>query len=120
LSARAGAQEDPARRRRKRALERDLRYVRARLESAILVDPAAAPRGEIRFGARAVLRRGDGAEKALRLVGEDEAEEGGELVAWTGPFARALLGLKAGQSLEWDAGAGPERWTVARVDPTAT
>ena len=116
LSGLAGAQDDPARRRRKRELERDLRYVRARLETALPVDPSATPRGEVRFGARVVLRRADGTERALRIVGEDEADEGGELTAWTGPFVQALFGLKPGQTLDWDAGAGPERWTVARVD----
>lgn len=96
----SGAQEDPERRRRKRVLERDLRYVRARLESALPVDPAAAPKGEVRFGARAVLRRAGGADFTVRIVGEDEAEEGGEFVSWTSPLAQALLGLKPGQSFD--------------------
>lgn len=114
LSALAGAQADPARRKRKRELERDLRYVRARLETAVPVPPA--PKDDIRFGARVVLRRGDGAERALVIVGEDEAEEGGELVPWSGPFVQALFGLKAGQALDWDGGSGPERWTVVSVE----
>jgi len=114
LSALTGAQDDPARRRRKRELERDLRYVRARLETAIPV--AGAPKDDVRFGARVVLRRGDGTERTLAIVGEDEAEEGGELVPWSGPFVQALFGLKAGQTLDWDGGSGPERWTIASVD----
>lgn len=113
LSALTGAQDDPARRRRKRELERDLRYVRARLETAIPVAPA--PKDDVRFGARVILRRDDGAVRTLAIVGEDEAEEGGELVPWSGPFVQALFGLKAGQTLDWDGGNGPERWTVASV-----
>lgn len=116
LAGYAGAQDDPARRRRKRELERDLRYARARLETAIVVDPDSVPKGEARFGARVVLRRADGVERVLRIVGEDEAAEGGELAAWTGPFVSALLGLKPGQSLDWDSGDGVERWTLERVD----
>lgn len=110
----SGAQSDPERRKRKRALERDLRYVRARLETAIPVD--AAPKDEVRFGARVVLRRADGTERILRVVGEDEAEEGGELAPWTGPFVQALFGLKTGQALDWETEAGPERWTVVSVE----
>lgn len=106
----AGAQEDPARRKRKRVLERDLRYVRARLDTAIPVDPA--PKDDVRFGARVELTRADGTKRVMRVVGEDEAEEGGELVSWTGPFVQALFGLKKGVSLDWDG----ERWTVAAVD----
>ena len=119
LAALAGAQDDAARRRRKRELERDLRYVRARLEAAIPIDPAALPKDEIRFGARVSLRRADGEARVLRIVGEDEAERGGELVPWSGPFVQALFGLKAGQALDWDAGAGVERWTVVSVEPSA-
>jgi transcription elongation GreA/GreB family factor len=112
----SGLQEDPARRKRKRTLERDLRYVRARLESVILTDPAAAPKDQVRFGARVTLTGADGATRVLKVVGEDEAEEGGELVPWTGPFVQALFGLKAGQTLDWDGPDGPERWTVATIE----
>lgn len=116
LAALTGAQADAVRRKRKRELERDLRYVRARLETAIPVDPANLPKDEIRFGARATLARADGEIRTLRIVGEDEAEQGGELVPWSGPFVQALFGLKAGQSLEWDGGTGGERWTVVSVE----
>lgn len=112
LAALTGAQTDAARRKRKRELERDLRYVRARLETAIPVDPANLPKDEIRFGARVALKSAGGENRTLKIVGEDEAEEGGELVPWSGPFVQALFGLKAGQELEWNA----ERWTVISIE----
>lgn len=112
LETLAGAQTDASRRKRKRVLERDLRYVRARLDTAILVDPANLPKDQIRFGARVVLKNGAGETRIMRIVGEDEAEEGGELVPWPGPFVQSLFGLKAGQSLDWD----DVRWTVASID----
>ena len=112
LATLTGAQDDPARRRRKRELERDLRYVRARLDTAIPVDPADLPKAEIRFGARVVLKSAGGESRTLKIVGEDEAEQGGELVPWSGPFVQAMFGLKAGQSLDW----GSERWAVVSVE----
>ena len=111
LATLAGAQDDAARRRRKRELERDLRYVRARLGTAIPVDPANLPKDEIRFGARVVMKRDDGESRTLKIVGENEAEQGGELVPWSGPFVQALFGLKRDQTLEWDS----ERWTVVSI-----
>ncbi len=117
-AALSGAQEDPERRRRKRVLERDLRYVRARLESALPVNPAAAPKGEVRFGARVVLRRAGAADFAVRIVGEDEAEEGGEFVSWMSPLAQALLGLKPGQSFD-DPNAGAGVVVAVEYDPAA-
>lgn len=106
----AGTQADPARKRRKRELERDLRWVRSRLESVIPVDPAGQPKDQIRFGARAVLKGPEG-ERVVRVVGEDEAEEGGEYLTYAAPFAQALLGLKAGQTFEWSG----QSWTVESI-----
>ena len=111
---------EPAVRRLKKRIERDLRYVRARLQTAVPVD--AAPKDEVRFGARVSLRRSDGETRTLRIVGEDEAEEGedeteagGALISWASPFANALLGTKTGQTIDWEGASGPERWTVVEV-----
>lgn len=112
LSTLTGAQADAVKRKRKRELERDLRYIRARLETAILVDPANLPKDEIRFGARVALKNAGGESRTLKIVGEDEAEQGGELVPWSGPFVQALFGLKAGASLDWNG----ERWVVVSVE----
>ncbi len=111
-----GVQEDPGRKKHKRTLERDLRYFRARLESAIPVDPANQPKDQIRFGASVVLQREDGARKSVRIVGEDESEEGGETLSWAAPFAQTLYGLKAGQSLYWETEQGAEKWSVVSID----
>ena len=111
LGSYAGAQEDPAKKKRKREFERDLRYIRARLEAAIPVDPANQPKDQIRFGATSVLRGENGTEKTVIIVGEDEADEGGNLLRWSAPFAEALFGLKAGQKLSWDG----ESWTVGSI-----
>lgn len=111
-----GAQEDDSKKKRKRELERDLRYVRSRLESAIPVDPANQPKEQIRFGAAVVIQREDGQKKSIRIVGEDEAEEGGDTLSWAAPFAQTLFGLKAGQSLYWETEAGAERWSVVSID----
>jgi transcription elongation factor GreB len=110
LEGLAGAQEDPARRKRKRELERDLRWVRARLEAAIPVDPANQPKEQIRFGATVLLRGEDGTERRLVIVGEDEAAEGGDFIAWSAPFVQAMLGLEKSREFEWNG-----RWTVVSL-----
>jgi len=110
-----GAQEDASRKKKKRELERDLRYVSARLEAAIPVDPANQAKDQIRFGASVVIQREDGARKSIRIVGEDEAEEGGEALSWAAPFAQTLFGLKAGQALYWETESGAEKWSVVSI-----
>jgi hypothetical protein len=57
-----------------RAAERDIRYLEARLMSAILVDPRRQPRDEVAFGARVHVVDATGAEHRYEIVGEDEAD----------------------------------------------
>ncbi len=115
LAELTGRQDDPERHRRKREAQRDLRYTRAKLDAAIVVDAASVPKGEARFGALVVWRRPDGSLARARIVGEDEAEEGDELLSWTSPLAQALLGLKPGDSFQ--AGAEGERGVIVSIEP---
>ena len=80
------------------------------------MDPAYQPKEQIRFGASIVLQCDDGRKKSLRIVGEDEAEEGGEILSWAAPFAQTLFGLKAGQTLYWETESGAERWSVVSIE----
>jgi transcription elongation GreA/GreB family factor len=74
---------------------RELRYWSARLGSAEVVEPGPET-GRVVFGATVTLRRGDGTETSLRIVGEDEADPVSGRIAWTAPVARALLGSAPG------------------------
>ena len=78
----------------------------ARLGSALVVDPAAQPRDEVRFGATVTLRLadvdGDAREPARRytIVGIDEANAAEGRLAFVSPLARALLGRRTGDVIE--------------------
>ena len=89
-----------------KAAERDIRYVEARLASAIPVDPAAQPAGTVAFGARVTVADDAGAEAVYEIVGEDEADAGLGRIAPQSPLARALLGAEVGDTVEWRRPAG--------------
>jgi transcription elongation GreA/GreB family factor len=74
---------------------RELRYWRARLDSAELVEPDPQI-GRLVFGTMVTVRREDGSEASFRIVGEDEADPAAGRIAWTAPVARALLGGEPG------------------------
>jgi transcription elongation factor GreB len=67
-----------------------------RLAAAVLVDPTAQPRDEVRFGATVTTRADDGTERRYRIVGVDEADASTGRVAFVSPIARALLGKRVG------------------------
>jgi transcription elongation GreA/GreB family factor len=94
-------------------IDRDLRYVEARINSAIPVPPGSGP--EVRFGAQVVLRDQEGRLETFRIVGQDEARSGPPLLAWSSPLAQAMIGAKAGGAVTW-SGPPPFRRTVVSVE----
>lgn len=96
------------------AAERDIRYLEARLRSAILVDPAGQNCSEVRFGHRVLVDQ-DGEELAYEIVGEDEADAGLNRIAPQSPLARALLGAQVGDVVVWRRPSGSVELAVLEI-----
>src|SRR4051812_16416515 len=62
-------------------VDRDLRYLEARLNTAIVVPPGKGP--EARFGAKVTLEDGSGGRQTFVIVGEDEARHSNGLLPWS-------------------------------------
>jgi transcription elongation GreA/GreB family factor len=87
-------------------IERDLRYVRARLDSVILVDSKAQSHGSVLFGATVEVEDEEGNRHAFHIVGEDEADASINKVSWVSPLAKSLLSHKVGETVNWQRPAG--------------
>jgi transcription elongation factor GreB len=107
--------DDPVAREQLRHLDRDLRYYRRRLETAMPVDPAGQPADEIAFGAvvETVDERGDA--RTFSIVGEDEADLATLKVSYVSPLAQTLLGARVGQTVTWRRPAGDLQLTITDV-----
>ncbi len=97
-------------------VERELRYVEARRQSAIGVDPAAQPLDEVAFGARVTLEDEHGGAREVAIVGEDEADPPAGKIAWVSPLARALAGAKVGDLVTWSRPVGDLELEVVAID----
>jgi transcription elongation factor GreB len=86
--------------------DRDLRYLSARLEQAILVEPAEQDKSTVLFGAKVQVKDEDGELLQFHLVGEDEADIAQQKVSYVSPIAKALIGRKLGDSVMWKRPAG--------------
>ena len=95
---------------------RDLRYFDARIEDAILVDPATQPADEVRFGARVTVEGEDGRARDFTIVGEDEADAAAGKVSWLSPLARALTGGRVGDLVTWRRPAGDLDLEIMAID----
>lgn len=86
-------------------VNRDLRYVAARLESALLTKPDVAAE-QVLFGATVTVEDDEGNSHTYAIVGEDEADIKANKVSWTSPLAKALIGQKLGETAVWARPAG--------------
>lgn len=90
------AAADPADETARAALQRDLRYWKARPSTATL---APAPSGRrVEFGVAVTIDL-RGTEKAFRIVGDDEADPAAGLLSFNAPLARAMMGAEPGDLL---------------------
>ncbi len=99
-----------------RAIDRNLRYAKARIACAILIDAAKQPAEEVAFGARVRVRDPEGEEKIFTIVGEDEADAGCGKTSWVSPLARALRGAQVDDSVTWKRPAGDLVLEVVSID----
>ncbi len=98
------------------AVERDLRWLQARLATVIAVDAAAQPRDRVAFGAAVRAEDDAGGTHCYAIVGEDEADAEQGRVSWRSPLARALLGARPGDEVVWRRPAGDLTLTVRTID----
>jgi transcription elongation factor GreB len=85
---------------------REIRYLEARIERAITIDPAAQPAKEVAFGARVRVADAEGQEQEFAIVGEDEADAEHGSVSWVSPLARALMSAQVGDQIVWRRPSG--------------
>lgn len=82
----------------RKKLMRQLRYFGTRKTTA---DVQAAPADDIVGIGSLVRYRLDGTERALTIVGHDEADPAARRIAFTAPLGRALMGAEAGETVEF-------------------
>ncbi len=87
-------------------VEREIRYLVSRHDSAILIDPAAQPPGRVAFGATVEVAEETGDTRVFTIVGEDEAAPEQGKVSYVSPLARALMEAQAGDLIVWQRPAG--------------
>lgn len=101
------------------AAERDIRYLEARLRSAIVIDPAQQPLRAVAFGLSVVVADEAGVESRYEITGEDEADAAQGRIAPQSPLARALIGAEVGDSVIWRRPTGPATLEIVAIEHPA-
>ncbi len=108
--------------RRLREIDRRLRFLGKRLESAEVVDPARqVRRDQVFFGATVGYANMRDEEHTITIVGVDEVDSSKGRVSWVSPVARALLKARIGDTVPVRTPHGVEQIEVLSIAyPIAT
>ena len=101
---------------RLREIDRRVRYLTKRIESAEIVDPRQQQKlDRVFFGATVTYARADDTEHTVTLVGIDEADLGKGKINWLSPVARALMKAGPGDTVDVRTAAGTETIEIIAV-----
>lgn len=102
--------------RRLREIDRRLRYLTKRLDTAEVVHPETQQDLEqVFFGATVTVADESGAEQTYQIVGVDEADPAHGLINWVSPLAHALLKSHEGDLVRFHTPAGMREVEIVSV-----
>jgi transcription elongation factor GreB len=102
---------------RLREIDRRIRFLIKRIESAEVVDPADQHNvDQVFFGATVSIAEVDGTnEQCWQIVGVDEADATIGRISWISPLARALLKAREGDVVRFVSPAGVREVEVVEI-----
>ena len=101
---------------RLREIDRRVRYLTKRLESAEVVDPLQQQAfKQVFFGATVTYARADDSEHTVQLVGVDEINLDEGKISWISPMAKALMKAHVGDSVTLRTPSGTETLEILAI-----
>jgi transcription elongation factor GreB len=101
--------------RKLREIDRRIRFLSKRLDSAVVVDNAGKDHDRVYFGATVTVADEAGAERTVSIVGVDELDPGRGRVSWISPIATALLKASVGDVVVLRTPRGTEKLEIVAV-----
>jgi transcription elongation factor GreB len=101
---------------RLREIDKRMRFLAKRLESAEIVDPLAIKVTYVQFGATVTIRFEDDSEKRYSIVGIDEVDLPKGRISWMSPLARALMRASAGDIVTFNSPKGQQEIEIIAVE----
>ncbi|HLA35045.1 MAG TPA: transcription elongation factor GreB [Rhodocyclaceae bacterium] len=101
---------------RLREIDKRIRFLSKRLETAAVVDPAAQENtDQVFFGATVTVCDASGEEATYQIVGIDEANANEGRISWISPLARALVKAREGDVVRFDSPGGRRELDILEI-----
>jgi transcription elongation factor GreB len=102
---------------RLREIDRRIRFLTKRLESAEITDPSVhAGSHQIFFGATVTYEEESGLQRTVTILGIDEADNLKQQVSWVSPIARTLLRAQVGDVVRLTSPSGSQDIEITEVN----
>ena len=102
--------------RRLREIDRRIRFLTKRMDSAAIVDPSVHHGSDqIFFGATVTYRNQNDETRTITIVGIDELDPLNGKISWVAPVARALTKAREGDVVTFQAPHGVEELEILEV-----
>src|SRR5512143_3668236 len=101
--------------RKLREIDRRIRFLSKRLDSAVVVDNAGKAHDCVYFGATVTVVGEDGQERTVCIVGVDELDPARGRVSWISPIATALLKGSVGDVVTMRTPRGTEELEIVAI-----
>lgn len=102
--------------RRLREIDRRLRFLGDRIESAEVIDPQSVSLSKVVFGTKVTILNEDEIAFTYMIVGEDEYDPKLGKISWQSPVAKALLGKKIGDEVTIHKPNGSEIFSIEKIE----
>ncbi len=100
---------------RLREIDRRIRYLSKRLDSAEVVNNTDRDPERVYFGATVTVMNEDGDENTVTIVGVDELDPANGRVSWISPIAKALLRAALGDVVMLETPKGREELEIVTI-----
>jgi len=98
-----------------RQIDRRIRHLSKRIDSAVVVDNAGKPHQRVFFGATVTFAHASGDERTVTIVGVDEIDSGDTRISWRSPMGTALLKASVGDVVTLRTPRGPESLEILAI-----
>lgn len=101
---------------RLREIDKRMRFLAKRIESAEVVDPTSISTPEVRFGATVTIVDENDNKKTYSIVGIDEADASKGLISWISPLANALFKRQQGDIITFRSPKGMQELEILTIE----
>ncbi len=100
---------------RLREIDRRIRFLSKRLDSAAVVDNTGRDESRVYFGATVTVVGDEGEERRVTIVGIDELDPANGRVSWISPIAKALMRAALGDVVTLKTPNGAEELEIVAI-----